>query len=413
MTDHNTATKPHKTEPTQENTTQQKQSKMTSYQNGAGSGKSLKFVDALNNPFGGMLGQQQGDNNNSNDDCNGGGIHKNRSPLSEEFDTRLKFGKDATSNVGGVGVGGVGSRLSGSNVPRNNIPAVGQNNNSSSYNNVTPPSYTTRLAAATRDDDHESNNPLNFIQQSLDDDNDKKEKDEDDDDDDDSWDSAFEEDLFNTGLGNDGDDDGDGDDAAVLEAFRRRRLAEMKQSYQKEVESKALGHGEVRTITQDEFLPECLSTTETTNKKSKYVVVHFFHDEFEKCKVMDYHLKKIASMHSRQQCKFVRIDAEKAPFFVVKLRIKTLPTLVVFEDGKEKTRLIGFEDLISPSDMSATSTTAAENFPTSRLGYWLEQSAGVLEYEGDDDDEIDEQPKKTGTGPHRSVRSGIARNILE
>mmetsp|Transcript_54296 Transcript_54296/g.131733 ORF Transcript_54296/g.131733 Transcript_54296/m.131733 type:complete len:369 (-) Transcript_54296:1726-2832(-) len=368
---------------------------MTSYQNGAGSGKSLKFVDALNNPFGGMLGQ----GNNEDDD----GIHQNRPPLSEQFDTRLSMGKNVNNSVGG-------GRMSGSNVQRNNIPAVGNNNNvvtPSSMPSATPSTANTRLAAAVTnvdtDDDDRNKNPHNFIQQSLDDDNDKKDKDEEDED---EWDSDFEEELLNTGLGKGDDDD---DDAAVLEAFRRRRLAEMKQSYQKEAESKALGHGEVRTITQDEFLPECL-----TKSKSKYVVVHFFHNEFEKCKIMDHHLQKIASTHSHQQCKFVRIDAEKAPFFVVKLRIKTLPTIVVFQDGKEKTRLIGFEDLLSSSEIAATtSTTVATNFPTSRLGYWLEQSAGVLEYEGNDDDDIDDLPKKTGTGPHRSARSGIAQNLLE
>jgi len=38
------------------------------------------------------------------------------------------------------------------------------------------------------------------------------------------------------------------------------------------------------------------------------VVVHFFHDEFEKCRVMDMHLRKIAA--KALQTKFLRLNGE-------------------------------------------------------------------------------------------------------
>lgn len=182
----------------------------------------------------------------------------------------------------------------------------------------------------------------------------------------------------------DGDSEFDDDDDAV-EAFRERRLAELRRLQTKEVENKARGHGEVRTITQDEFLPECTS--------SQYVAIHFFHRDFERCKIMDHHLKVLAPTHL--SCKFIRIDAEKAPFFVVKLKVQTLPTLILFKDGKTIDRSVGFEDLVD-----ATSKNP-DDFPTSRLGYWLEKR-GAIEYHGPDSDDEESPRRSTPHGTNRT-----------
>ena len=123
--------------------------------------------------------------------------------------------------------------------------------------------------------------------------------------------------------------------------------------------------------------------------------VHFFHKEFERCKIMDHHLKAIATNPHHLSCKFVRIDAEKAPFFVGKLKIKTLPTVIVFKDGQTIERLLGFEGLTSPSTNRRANDI--DNFPTSRLGYWLE-SVGAIEYDGpesDDEDNNDNRRSQT------------------
>ncbi|OEU17394.1 thioredoxin-like protein, partial [Fragilariopsis cylindrus CCMP1102] len=170
----------------------------------------------------------------------------------------------------------------------------------------------------------------------------------------------------------------DDEDDAVLDAIRQKRLRQMQKAQIKEVEKKAKGHGEVRTITQDEFLTECTS--------SDYVAVHFFHKEFERCKIMDHHLKKIACQHL--SCKFVRIDAEKAPFFVVKLKVQQLPTLLVFKNGELLHRLLGFEDLSDATTSTSRNPADIDDFPTSRLGYWLEKT-GAIEYEGPDSDDED------------------------
>ncbi len=79
----------------------------------------------------------------------------------------------------------------------------------------------------------------------------------------------------------------------------------------------------------------------TTN--DKYVVCHFYHNDFKRCAIIDAHLSKIAYDHP--ECKFIKVNVEKAPFLVKKLQVQTLPTIVMFVDGKTIDRLTGFEDL--------------------------------------------------------------------
>merc|ERR1712224_997180 len=83
------------------------------------------------------------------------------------------------------------------------------------------------------------------------------------------------------------------------------------------------GHGEYREITEEDFLKEVCG--------SQWVVVHFYHREFFRCKIVDKHLRIIAQKHL--SCKWLTLDAEKAPFFVSKLAVQMLPTVIVFKDG--------------------------------------------------------------------------------
>jgi hypothetical protein len=149
----------------------------------------------------------------------------------------------------------------------------------------------------------------------------------------------------------------------VLEALRERRMLEMKQQQAQRAENVAKGHGELRTITEDEFLPECTGSSE-------WIVVHFFHNEFQRCEILDHHLKIIAPLH--MECKMLRLDAQKAPFFVAKLSIRTLPSLIVFRDGKLVDRLTGFDKL-------ALDTNDPDRWETSRLQDWLSK-AGAIRY---------------------------------
>ena len=108
----------------------------------------------------------------------------------------------------------------------------------------------------------------------------------------------------------DDDEDGDGDDEGLrqLRDFRKKQLL---MEHEQKLENLGKGHGQYREIIQDEFLSEVTS--------SNHVICHFYHRDFERCKIMDHHLSILAARHI--ETKFVRIDAEKALFFVEKVCI--------------------------------------------------------------------------------------------
>merc|ERR1719413_141625 len=109
----------------------------------------------------------------------------------------------------------------------------------------------------------------------------------------------------------------------------------MKAAMEKKQKNQQLGHGTYDEIVEEEFLKTVTS--------SDLAVVHFYHKMFEKCKIMDMHLSRCSKKFFGTR--FVKLDAEKAPFFVDKLKIRTLPCVVVFNDGVAKGRQVGFEDL--------------------------------------------------------------------
>ena len=131
------------------------------------------------------------------------------------------------------------------------------------------------------------------------------------------------------------DDEEDEDADSELRHLREARLREMKSRNASKQELIGKGHGQFREIVQDEFLKEVTG--------SDRVVVHFYHRDFERCAIMDMHLLKLAKRHI--ETKFIKIDAEKAPFFVSKLSVRTMPTLCQFIDGVMRGKLVGFEGL--------------------------------------------------------------------
>ena len=112
-------------------------------------------------------------------------------------------------------------------------------------------------------------------------------------------------------------------------------MAEMKAKHVEIIENKAKGHGQYTEIKEEEFLQNVTA--------SKFCVVHFYHADFERCKIVDMHLKKIA--HDHTEAKFMTMNAEKAPFFVQKLQVQMLPEIVCFMDGVVLDRVCGFEEL--------------------------------------------------------------------
>ncbi|XP_006663036.1 thioredoxin domain-containing protein PLP3A-like [Oryza brachyantha] len=174
-------------------------------------------------------------------------------------------------------------------------------------------------------------------------------------------------------------------DDPELEKLHAERIAALKKEVEKREVLKRQGHGEYREITEGDFLGEVTG--------SEKVICHFYHREFYRCKIMDKHLKALAPVYLGT--KFIKLDAENAPFFVTKLGIKTLPCVILFKKGIAVDRLIGFQDLGGKDDFS---TRSLENI--------LKMKGIIDEKKKDEDDEDDE----TDMSMNRSIRSSTAQD---
>ena len=170
---------------------------------------------------------------------------------------------------------------------------------------------------------------------------------------------------------------GDGEQR-LLAAMREKRLAELKAVTGKQQSWLALGHGAYTELVQDDFLKAVTG--------SKYVVCHFSHASFATCRVVDKHLALLAARHL--PTRFVHVNAEKAPFFVAKLQVKMLPTVVAFKDGIAVDRVVGFDEL-----------GATDDFPTEALEKRLAKAGVLLAKDAPDDG-------KARDGTKGSIRSG-------
>lgn len=171
-------------------------------------------------------------------------------------------------------------------------------------------------------------------------------------------------------------------DDPELEKLHADRIAALKKEAEKRQALKRQGHGEYREITEGDFLGEVTG--------SEKVICHFYHREFYRCKIMDKHLKTLASKHL--DTKFTKLDAENAPFFVTKLGIKTLPCVILFRKGIAEDRLVGFQDLGGKDDFSTRALEA------------LLIKKGIVSEKKDDEDNEDSEYLENR---HRSVRSSV------
>nr|KAG5705460.1 hypothetical protein BaRGS_004587 [Batillaria attramentaria] len=147
-----------------------------------------------------------------------------------------------------------------------------------------------------------------------------------------------------------------------FEALRKRRMEALKHQQQQKQEWRNQGHGEYTEITTEkEFFEQ--------SKKSKNLICHFYRDSTFRCKIVDKHLAELAPKHI--EAKFLRINAEKCPFLVERLRIKVIPTICIAKDGKTTDYIVGFDDLGGRDD-----------FPVEMME-WRLAHAEVINYSGD------------------------------
>jgi len=142
-----------------------------------------------------------------------------------------------------------------------------------------------------------------------------------------------------------------------LEGIRRKRVDDMKKMQARKQEWLANGHGEYREVLgEKEFFKEM--------KGEERMVAHFYRDNWP-CKVMDKHLSVLSKAHI--ETKFVKINAEKSPYLVEKLKIFMLPTLALVKKEKVVEYIVGFDPFGGTDD-----------FPTSVVAQHLEAHGCVF-----------------------------------
>ena len=125
-------------------------------------------------------------------------------------------------------------------------------------------------------------------------------------------------DVKKSNNGNDEEEDDeefgeiDSEEERIMNKQINQRLEQQEKKIEAEKARLARKYGEVRDIVETEFLDTMI--------KNEKVVCHFYHDQFERCKIMDKHFREMANLHP--ETLFVKINAEKTPFFTNKLNVK-------------------------------------------------------------------------------------------
>ncbi|ORZ09560.1 thioredoxin-like protein [Absidia repens] len=133
------------------------------------------------------------------------------------------------------------------------------------------------------------------------------------------------------------------EDDDAMASIREQRIREIQSELERRQIIQDSNHGIYTEIENEkEFM--------TTTTKEKYMVGHFYHKDFRRCKIMDTHLEQLADKFP--DTRFVKISVENAPFLVEKLQVRVLPCVMGWVDGYIKTKLVGFDDLGNTDDFT-------------------------------------------------------------
>lgn len=151
-------------------------------------------------------------------------------------------------------------------------------------------------------------------------------------------------------------------DSDDIQNLRNQRLNELKELNKKKQEWLNSGHGQYSELCDEKEFFEM-------SKKSANIVVHFYRDATERCKIVDKHLQILSKKHI--EAKFCKVNAEKSPFLTQRLRIKVIPTIALIKDNKTKDYIVGFDDLGGRDDFST------------EMMEWRIAQSGAIDYNGD------------------------------
>merc|ERR1711939_793703 len=142
-----------------------------------------------------------------------------------------------------------------------------------------------------------------------------------------------------------------------LASLRKKRIQQMQKDAQLKKELAKIGHGKYEEIADEkEFF--------ATAKKSEWMVCHFYRDATWRCEIVDKHLKLLATKCFKTR--FVKINAEKSPFLVERLKVFMLPTLACVSKGQVVDYVVGFDDLGGTDDFPTEATSLALKGPHRR-----------------------------------------------
>ncbi|KAH7823460.1 Protein disulfide-isomerase, active site divergent [Monocercomonoides exilis] len=125
-----------------------------------------------------------------------------------------------------------------------------------------------------------------------------------------------------------------------LLSIRQRRLEFLKKKREENLRALAEGGGVLKDILESEFFPIVTS--------KKWVIASFYHHQFSRCSILHDHLTKLAAKYPA--ITFLKMDVEKCPFLVTKLKIRILPVMLFFKNGINTGRCVGFEEFGNKDD---------------------------------------------------------------
>lgn len=121
-----------------------------------------------------------------------------------------------------------------------------------------------------------------------------------------------------------------------LEALRERRMAQLKKSVSQQKEWLALGNGTYSELGDQKEFFELV-------KGPDRLVAHFYRPTTWRCEIFDRHLSRLCKKHLGTR--FIKVNAEKSPFLVDRLKIWMIPSLVLIVKGKAVHTICGFDEV--------------------------------------------------------------------
>merc|ERR1711939_582665 len=96
-------------------------------------------------------------------------------------------------------------------------------------------------------------------------------------------------------------------DDDFMAEYREQRLEQLKRDLDTRRAMKEDDHGRLGEVKVEKDVIQ-------VPLKNKRTVIHFYHPDFRRCKLMDAHLEKLAAKHFNT--KFIRVDVANVPFLV-------------------------------------------------------------------------------------------------